>query len=124
MLKRVAYAMFLLLLTGCSSLPTTLVDSGVEGQVFIGPTCPVVREGDECPDKPYQATLTVESPTGDQIVRFQTDESGVFRVPLAPREYVLHPESPGQYPIASELTFTVLPGQFTRLIVTYDSGIR
>jgi hypothetical protein len=124
--KRIALALLLLLTMGCSSLQTTPtpVDSGVEGQVYIGPTCPVVKVGQECPDKAYQAVLTVTSPTGEEIVRIQTDENGEFHVPLAPGEYVLHPESPGRYPIASEQSFTVRPGTYTRLVVAYDSGIR
>ncbi len=114
----------LLLLTACSTFMPTPTDSGVEGQVLIGPMCPVVQEGEACPDQPYQADLTVTSPTGRVIVRFRTEEDGRFRVPLAPGEYVLKPESENVMPFAPEQPFTVLPGQFTHVVVTYDSGIR
>jgi hypothetical protein len=126
MLKPVACFLLIVLLAGCSSMPsaTPALDSGIEGQTWVGPTCPVVREGEECADKPYQAELTVKDPAGREIVRFQTNEQGEFRVPLAPGEYVLYPESPGRFPVAGDVPFTVRPGQFTRLIVTYDSGIR
>ncbi len=88
--------------------------------------CPVVIEGQECPDQPYQATLTVYNLAGRQVVRFQTDEQGDFNVPLAPGDYILHPETPEDAPLpfAEEQHFTVLPGEYTRLIVQYDSGIR
>ena len=33
--------------------------SGIEGQVLIGPMCPVVQAGTPCPDKPYQATIVL-----------------------------------------------------------------
>jgi hypothetical protein len=101
-------------------------DSGVTGRVLLGPMCPVVIEGQEYPDQPYQATLTVNSLNGRKIVRFQTDKQGNFTVPLSPGEYILHPEAPqnAPLPIAEEQRFTVFPGEYTRLIVQYDSGIR
>ena len=110
-------------LATCSA-PATPTDSGVEGQVLIGPTCPVVVEGQDCADKPYQATLTVNSPNGRKIVQIQTDEEGRFKIPLAPGEYILHPESPNVMPFAGEQTFIVETGKFTQIVVNYDSGIR
>jgi len=114
----------MLVLSACSSVQPTPTDNGVEGQVFIGPMCPVVQEGQECPDQSYQATLTVNSLTGERIVQFQTEKNGTFRIPLAPGEYVLHPESPNVMPFAQEQPFTVEAGKFTQVIVNYDSGIR
>ena len=114
----------IILLATCSLQQPTSNDSGVEGQVFIGPLCPVVQQGQECPDQPYQATLTVNSPDGKKITQIQTDDQGRFKTPLAAGDYVLHPESPNTMPFASEQTFTVEAGKFTQIIVTYDSGIR
>ena len=113
----------ILLLATCSTQPASS-DSGVEGQVFIGPVCPVVQEGQECPDQPYQATLTVNNSNGREIVKVQTDEQGRFKIPLEPGEYILHPESPNALPFAVEQTFMVEAGRFTQVIVAYDSGIR
>ena len=110
-------------LATCSA-PATPTDSGIEGQVLIGPTCPVVVEGQDCADKPYQATLTVNSPNGRKIAQVQTDEEGRFKIPLAPGEYILHPESPNVMPFAGEQTFIVETGKFTQIVVNYDSGIR
>jgi hypothetical protein len=115
------------LLAACAALGTpTPTDSGITGQALIGPICPVVRVGGDCPDAPYQATLTVLDSRGAVVVRFETDEEGRFRVPLAPGEYTLRPESPEgkPLPIAGEQTFRVNPGTFTELTVNYDSGIR
>ena len=115
----------LLFLAACSSqLPA---NTGIEGQVLIGPICPVVQEGKGCPDKPYQATLTILDSSGTRkITRFQTDAEGWFRLPLAPGNYILHPETPDNIalPIAPEQNFTVTEGQFTQINVVYDSGIR
>ena len=113
----------ILLLATCSAEPASTT-SGVEGQVFIGPVCPVVQEGQECPDKPYQATLVVNNSNGREIVKVQTDEQGRFKIPLEPGEYILHPESPNVMPYASEQTFAVVSGRFTQITVNYDSGIR
>jgi hypothetical protein len=116
-----------LFLTACSTLSTpTPTDSGVEGQALIGPVCPVVRVGEDCADKPYQAVITVNSLNGRKIAQVQTDEQGYFHVPLAPGDYTLHPESPDgmSLPFAKEENFTVYPDQFTTIIVLYESGIR
>src|SRR3990170_4096442 len=40
-------------------LPVTPFDSGVEGHIWIGPTCPVVRIGNECPDRPYETEFSI-----------------------------------------------------------------
>ena len=123
MKKRCLPVLLKLLLAACTPPPTP-TDSGIEGQVFIGPMCPVVQEGQECPDQPYQAVLTVLSPDGREIVQIQTDEQGIFKIPLTPGEYILRPESPNVLPFASEQSFVVESGAFTQVTVNYDSGIR
>lgn len=115
--------LMILILSTCS-IDATPADSGIEGTVLIGPMCPVVQEGQECPDQPYQAILTVNSPNGVRIVQVQTDEQGRFKIPLMPGEYILHPESPNGIPYASEQPFKVEDGAFTQILVNYDSGIR
>lgn len=124
MKRQITIGLLILFLAACSAQPTDSVENGVEGQVFVGPMCPVVQIGQECPDQPYQAVLTVNSPEGERIVQIQTDEEGRFRIPLEPGDYILHPESEDVLPFAAEQSFTVEEGKFTRLTVTYDSGIR
>lgn len=117
----------ILLLATCSMQPpasANTTNTGIEGQVFIGPMCPVIRQGQACPDQPYQATLTVNSLAGRKIAQVQTDQQGRFKISLAPGQYILHPESPNTLPFASEQTVTVEDGLFTQVIVNYDSGIR
>ena len=115
--------LMILILSTCS-IDATPADSGIEGQVVIGPMCPVVQEGQECPDQPYQATLTVNNLQGGRIVQVQTNEQGRFKIPLMPGEYILHPESPNGIPYAAEQTIIVEADKFTQVIVNYDSGIR
>jgi hypothetical protein len=115
-----------LILLFAACIPTlTPTDSGIEGHVMIGPTCPVVQIGNPCPDKPYQATLIiVTSTSGLKVVQFEADSNGYFRVALPSGEYILHPESPNVMPRASDIRFTVEAHQFTRVDVVYDSRIR
>jgi hypothetical protein len=137
MQKLLALTLSMLLLAGCASQQAYPNDepvpaytnppgqSGIEGQVFIGPACPGPQsETTDCPDRPYQATLKIMNPQGELVLEIQTDVDGRFRVPLPSGKYVLHPDSPGRYPSAPEQAFTVTVGQFTELTVTYDSGIR
>ena len=114
----------ILALATCSIYNPTPKGSGIEGQVLIGPLCPVVQQGQECPDQPYQATLTINNANGVQITRFQTDEQGRFKISLVPGEYILHPESPNSLPYAGDQTLTVQTGAYTQIVVHYDSGIR
>jgi hypothetical protein len=124
-MKKLLCLIFILLFqVGCASMPPATIDSGIEGQVWIGPTCPVVQIDNPCPDKPYQTNLTVLSPNGKRIANYQTEADGTFHLSLAPGDYILRPESPGGIPHAPEQAFTVLQGQITLLTVTYDSGIR
>jgi hypothetical protein len=112
------------LLASCNPVVPIPADSGIQGQVSIGPLCPVMQVGVPCPDRPYQATLTVLTPERRRVARFLTDPQGHFRYALSPGSYILHPESPGVMPHAAEVQFKVLPGQFTQLAISYDSGIR
>jgi hypothetical protein len=114
----------ILALATCSLYSPTPRGSGIEGKVLLGPMCPVVQQGQECPDQPYQATLTVKSLDGVQIKQFQTDEQGHFQVPLVPGQYILHPESPNGLPFAGDQSFVVETGKYTQITVNYDSGIR
>jgi hypothetical protein len=119
------FVLTFLLIAACSPFPAP-ADSGIEGHVTIGPMCPVMQVGNPCPDKPYQATLTVlTSASRHKVIQFQTDANGYFRVALAPGEYILHPESPnGMMPYAADVPFRVDAHQFTAVNVAYDSGIR
>lgn len=114
----------ILVLATCSIYSPTPRGSGIEGQVLLGPMCPVVQPGQECPDQPYQATLTVKSLDGVQIAQFPTDAQGRFRASLVPGEYILHPESPNGIPFAGDQSFIVETGRYTQITVHYDSGIR
>ncbi|MCX6779276.1 MAG: hypothetical protein NTU97_03525, partial [Candidatus Magasanikbacteria bacterium] len=71
------------------------IDSGVEGVVTLGPTCPVVRVGDTtCADKPYATTvqvIAVGSPKSSPFVTVKTDALGYYEIMVPPGDYALQP---------------------------------
>lgn len=121
---RFLVGVLILVLATCSIYNPTPRGSGIEGQVLIGPMCPVVQPGQECPDGAYQATLTVNNSSGVQIAQVKADEQGHFKIPLVPGNYILHPESPDGIAVAGDQAFTVETGRYTQITVHYDSGIR
>lgn len=101
-------------------------DTGVRGSVLIGPTCPVVRVGTECPDRAFQSVLEVQQVDGRVVAQAESDDAGRFQIALPPGDYVLVPAAPnpGAPPYASPLPFSVTQGVWTTLAVQFDSGIR
>ena len=116
------------LVSACTlqAIPPDL-DSGIEGTMLAGPQCPVVGPGTTgCEDKPYQGTVIVKTANGLlEVTRFTADAEGHFRVPLYPGTYVLEP-IPGTngFPHAAEQAIEVKEGAFTRVDISFDTGIR
>ncbi len=111
----------------CGGNEAAAPTSGIEGQVLLGPVCPVLREGEPCPDQPYQATIVVWNAERTQkLDRFITDEEGRFRVALAPGDYHIDPQPPdsGGPPTGIPQTVTVPQDRFAQITIEYDSGIR
>ncbi len=106
-----------------TSAPSALAGT-VEGTVHIGPTCPVVIEGEDCDDRPYEADLDVFDAGGALVMTLRSDVDGDFRATLAPGAYRLVPRLDGSLLSASEQEFVIVAGRVTRVDVPYDSGIR
>lgn len=99
-------------------------DSGIRGRVLIGPTCPVQRVGQTCV-RPYRATIVVRSePAGRLVARARSSADGRFTVALVPGRYVLVPQPGRPYPRSSPQTVTVRSHRYTRVLISYDTGIR
>lgn len=113
-------------LVACTA--TVEANSGIFGQVVIGPQCPVVAEGmeEECADKPYQATILVKTEDGSrEVTRFTSDANGQFRVALPPGTYLLEPIPGGSpFPFGKPQLVEVREGQYTEVTILYDTGIR
>ena len=102
--------------------------SGIEGDVLLGPMCPVVREETPCPDEPLQAIIVIwDAERSKSLGRLVPDDQGHFRVPVSPGDYLLEPEKPdpnNPFPAASPLDVTVMPDTWTTITIRYDTGIR
>jgi hypothetical protein len=108
--------------------PLNPSDSRIEGEILIGPMCPVVQPDQPCPDKPFEASIEIrgQGNRGDHLT-VRSGKDGRFRVKLAPGKYKLTPISPnpGAPPHAQPpLSLTVGSGMYTHVTVRYDSGIR
>jgi hypothetical protein len=108
--------------------PLNTSESGVEGQVSIGPMCPVVQPDRPCPDKPFAASIEIQKQDdkGDHLT-VRSGEDGRFRVKLAPGKYKLTPmaPNPGAPPHApGPQVVTVESGKYVHVTIKYDSGIR
>lgn len=129
---RVLIAVFsvaLLALAACGGEPAKgpPESSGIEGQVLLGPQCPVMREGSPCPDKPLQATIDVYSADRQKrITTFTSGADGRFQVGLLPGDYYINPlpfpEKP--LPAGRPQTVTVADHKWTEVTIEYDTGIR
>ena len=104
-------------------------ESGIRGMVLLGPTCPVISDppAEECADKPYATTLVVT--TSDQalvIKEFRSDETGKFRVQVAPGEYAIRSAAASNIlPFCSSSeTIKVNATAYTETAVFCDTGIR
>ena len=99
---------------------------GIRGTVLLGPNCPVVQEGEPCPDTLYQTELVVTSADGmREIKRFSSDANGEFEVNLAVGSYAIRSPNPGELPYCStNEPFSVKTGSMTEVTVFCDTGIR
>ena len=104
--------------------------AGIEGKIVAGPTCPVERVPPDprCAPRPLAATLRIHPAgrrTPAETVRSGRD--GRFKVRLAPGLYVVDAlgrrGSPLPHPPAAR-DVRVRVRRFTRVTITYDTGIR
>lgn len=116
------------LLAGCTRFqPADEPSGGAEGQVLIGPACPVERDPPEpgCEDQPYATALEAVRGGDGARFRFSSGADGRFRVPLPAGDYAVRDaEGSQQPPTCSSPPFTVTAGAYTHVEVACDSGIR
>jgi len=101
---------------------TTTAQSGIEGTVTYGPLCPL----EPCSTKPtFDFDIVVLRQSGDEAGRTPVKPDGSYKLAL----------SPGSYQIKTSRSFTsemggtprtaqVAEGKFTRLDLSFDTGIR
>ena len=101
-----------------------MAQEGIEGTVTIGPIRPVSRPG-EINSKPYVGTLVIRALADNRIVATVTSAAdGTFRVSVPAGEYLVESQETSPYPFAKPQQVTVSPGEYTVIVVAYDSGIR
>lgn len=125
-MRRLALApiLTLALLGACAGGPQSGVDSGVQGTVLVGPSCPVQQVGSPCPGAPFDGSVQA-SRDGNVIATVQVDPDGAYRIPLAPGTYVVQPVLiGGGVSSTSPVTVLVHAGSFASVDLTVDSGIR
>ena len=112
--------------TGDSDGSPASQESGVEGLVLIGPTCPAAQSGTLCPDRPFEANIKILDLEGEEVAHGKSEADGIFRIPLPPGEYVLVPEQPFPDipPFASPIEFEVKSGVYVQIDIRYASGVR
>jgi hypothetical protein len=99
--------------------------SGVRGQVFAGPQCPVVQEGSPCPDLPFEGVVIASNDDGE-VARTDTDAEGRFELDLDPGTYTLVAEAgdSGELPFGIPKDVTVTADAFVEVTLSVDTGIR
>lgn len=98
--------------------------SGIQGLVTIGPTCPVERPDSPCPDRAYQTTIIVMDSTNAEVLRAPTDSSGQFLISLGPGDYTLTEVTSGVFPRPVLTPVHVAPDAYSYVHIMLDSGIR
>ncbi len=107
--------------------PSPSTSTGIQGLVHVGPQCPVVRVGEDCPDKPFKTSLSVTTPDGSRVIKnFSSDESGHFSVNVPAGSYAIRSAAAANVlPYCStNATIVVTVNAFTFADVSCDSGIR
>ena len=107
-------------------------ESGVEGVVLAGPTCPVERIDSPCPDRPVSLTLgfytATHSTPASPVATTTSGADGQFRVALPPGTYVVQracgPQNCTQFPSLRPVMVEVRPGGYIRVTLQADTGIR
>jgi len=100
--------------------------SGIAGSVSLGPLCPVERPGMTC-SKPIAATLLVMREDGTRAAEVRSADDGTFRVCLPPGNYDIAPQplkKDARLPRGMPERVVVDPHEVSRVLVSYDTGIR
>jgi hypothetical protein len=113
-------------LSSCiNNKPIEILNSGIEGIITIGPITPVQKVG-EINYKPYKTTVIVKSENGlNQITEFSSGDDGSFKVYLKPGSYVIESQKTSSpFPILKPVNVEVKENQFSKVNISFDTGIR
>ena len=129
MVKRLMLGLALVLAvvsTACAGAASSGADSGVQGKVMVGPTCPVERADSPCPDSPAGGATVQVLDSSEAVVASGTSASdGSFRVAVEAGSYQV--KATRDSAIGREtrpVEVTVTSGEFVTVTLMFDSGIR
>jgi hypothetical protein len=101
--------------------------SGIEGTVLAGPTCPVERNPPDpaCADRPLATGVSVSHKgSTDVFATTQSNAQGVFKISLPPGQYTVTAGSGSMLPRCNPVDATVGPSGYAQVAVSCDTGIR
>jgi hypothetical protein len=98
--------------------------SGVRGTVLAGPTCPVERADNPCPDKPIVADVRIVRADGSTAATTRSGSDGRYSVAVAPGSYTVQATSSSAFSGCRPVDVTVSQGAYATADVSCDTGIR
>jgi hypothetical protein len=111
-------------LLGVVSAQGTVYRSGLKGTVMRGPTSPACVAEQPCTEPASRLTLLFWR-SGRIVARTTTDLAGRFRIGLAPARYRVSRAAPTTVGRGLEpVLVRVVPGRFTTVDFSIDTGIR
>jgi len=95
---------------------------GLAGVVFAGPQCPVVQEGENCPDRLADIAFEVDR-AGQTVANVDPGADGQFQVSLDAGAHRINFPTDG-FPFGGTTDVTVPTGGFLWIELRVDTGIR
>lgn len=124
-MRRMRWLTVLILLATSCSRTQIVTDSGIQGTVVSGPTCPVEQPGTTCAERPESALIRVtKSGSSTTAGVGRTDSNGKFRLTFAPGRYTVTAQAPGAFGGCKPVEVTVPDKTFVAVKIVCDSGIR
>jgi hypothetical protein len=100
----------------------------IKGVVLMGPTCPVMREGDTaCADKPYETDIQVmriSDPDGVLVAETRTDADGAYSIVVPYGSYSIQAVVESVFPRCDSIEITVNSATPQIGNISCDTGIR
>jgi hypothetical protein len=121
-----AIMLMMAVLAGCGGSAASPSPGRLVVTVRAGPTCPVEQVGNPCrPRRPPRVALIVERASGELVASLiARDGRGTLEGLDAGRYRVIPQPASGLLGTPAPVSFSVKSGGVTRLLVTYDTGIR
>ena len=99
--------------------------SGINGAVFRGPMCPVMRVDEPCPDAPYATVVTLyRANTSFVFASIKSDAQGKFQFNIPSGDYVVNAVNEGISKTCGDVHVTVGPDTVENITISCDTGIR